>query len=371
MWHYQNPVKIHFGPDSFDHVATLISGRRYATVTYDEPYFDYLIRRLQNMAGTMATHVKNIRPNPDFSTLRASVSFLNDCPIKSEVIVAVGGGSVIDAAKVLAIGGNGFDAVRNYLESNDDRHLLPNEALPIIAIPTTAGTGSEVTPWATVWDTESAKKYSLTRDDLFPTDAVIDPALMASLPLDQTINTGLDALSHALESIWNINANPVSTNYAIRAARDILECLRPLAGDLDSGDLRCRMAQAATMAGLAFSGTRTALAHSLSYPATLHYGIPHGVACSFTLPAVMRSAIGVDATCDNTLHEIFGADLNQASRFLGKFLAALGISEDHKLHGIEDAEWRSWIDQAIEGERGQNFIAPRNRIYEAFRLSAC
>src|SRR6185503_2425394 len=95
-------------------------------------------------------------------------------------------------------------------------------ATPIIAVPTTAGTGSEVTSWATVWDTQSAKKYSLSRPGLYPGHALIDPALMTGKSRQLTISTGLDALSHALESLWNVNANPVSMHHAVVAARDIL-----------------------------------------------------------------------------------------------------------------------------------------------------
>ncbi len=366
MWGYHNPVHIHFGSDGLDRVASLIAGRRYAVVTYDEPYFDGLVGRLAEAAGGAGMLINNITPNPDFTMLRASCALLtgaSECP---EVIVAIGGGSVLDAAKVLAVSSNGFEAVREHLESNGAQQSLPARAIPLIVVPTTAGTGSEVTSWATVWDTEAKRKYSLARDDLYPNDAVVDPGLMIALPRELTISTGLDALSHALESLWNVNANPVSTNFAIPAAREVLECLGPLAADLGDRSLRTRMAQAATMAGLAFSNTRTALAHSLSYPVTLHHGIPHGIACSFTLPGVMRSGIGANAACDDALRRVFGEDLEAGVQRLADFLTDLGVAADYGGLGIRDNEWRSWIDDAIDGERGQNFIGPRERVLEVF-----
>ncbi len=364
MWGYHNPVRIHFGNDSFDRVASLIAGRRYAVVTYDEAIFEGLAGRLAARAGSADLLIDNIAPNPDFATLRASCASLTGGPEIPEIIVPIGGGSVLDAAKVLAVGYQGFDAVRRHLESGGVSRSLPTRAIPLIAVPTTAGTGSEVTSWATVWDTEAAKKYSLAREDLCPVDAVVDPGLMTGMPRDLTISTGLDALSHALESLWNVNANPVSTNFAIAAAREVLDCLGPLAADLGNPSLRARMAQAATMAGLAFSNTRTALAHSLSYPVTLHHGIPHGIACSFTLPAVMRSVTGASEACDDALRCIFGEDLEAGAERLTDFLTGLGIAAEHGALGIGDDEWRAWIDDAIDGERGRNFIGRRERIHD-------
>ena len=366
MWGYKNPVRIHFGADSFDCVAGLIAGRDYAVVTYGEPYFDSLTERLAASAGKAAVIINNITPNPDFETLDTACKKLTGGAQLPQVIVPIGGGSALDAAKVLAVGREGFAAVRQHLQSGGSSRTLPARAIPLIAVPTTAGTGSEMTHWATVWDTVAVKKYSLTRDDLWPTDAVIDPTLMYGISRELTISTGLDALSHALESIWNINANPVSTNFAIAAAREVLECLSPLSTDLNNPSLRARMAQASTLAGLAFSNTRTALAHSLSYPVTLHHGIAHGIACSFTLPGVMRCVIGANEACDDALRHIFGEDLEAGAQRLSDFLNKFGISEDYTTLGVHDHEWRSWIDAAIDGERGRNFIGRRDRVYDVF-----
>ena len=190
--------------------------------------------------------------------------------------------------------------------------------------------------------------------------------LMAGMPRGLTVSTGLDALSHALESIWNVNANPVSTHFAIAAAKLVMAHLPALAEDLGNITLRGRMAEAATMAGLAFSNTKTALAHSISYPITLHHGVPHGLACSFSLPAVMNSVIGANAACDQALAQIFGDDLTAGAERLAAMLAALGISTDHRSYGVTDAEWSSWVRDAIAGERGRNFIAPRERVENTF-----
>ena len=362
MWTYENPVRIRFGVGSLDRIGDLIQGRAYCLVTYDEPMFQAIAQRIAAVAGPAALTIDNVIPNPDFHTLTESCARFAAARPVPEVICALGGGSVIDAAKVVAAGGNGFGTVRRFLEDGAGEDALT--ATPIVAIPTTAGTGSEVTSWASVWNTDSGRKYSLSRRSLYATDALIDPELMVGMPRALTVSTALDALSHSLESIWNVNGNPVSTNHAVHAATEILECLPGLADDLENLDLRARIARAATFAGLAFSNTKTALAHSISYPITLRHGTPHGIACSFSLAMVMRSVIGASEACDTGLRRIFGSDLMAGTDRLEEFLVTLGVSVDKADYGVDDEEWRELIDSAMTGERGRNFIGSQERVAE-------
>lgn len=179
---------------------------------------------------------------------------------------------------------------------------------------------------------------------------------MLTVPGGVTVSTGLDALSHALESVWNINANPVSDTFAISAIADILECLPLLHRDLSNKELRSRMALAALKAGLAFSNTKTALAHSISYEMTLHYGLPHGIACSFTLPRVLGLAWGHDAVRDRTLQRIFGNDLDKAQDQLREFLHSLGVKTEFSDYGVTAEQAEQMILFAMQGARGKNFI---------------
>ncbi len=359
-WRFHNPVQITFGPGALGQLKTLLSGRSYALVTYDTAPFPSFAARLDRLIGAPVLSVDGVAPNPDFEALGAYSERFGAVTPAPEVIVALGGGSVIDSAKVLAAGGGDFARVRHYLETGKGAEQLGH--IPIIAVPTTAGTGSEVTCWATVWDRGAGKKYSLAQPDLYPEHAVVDPELMLGLPRALTISTGLDALSHALESLWNVNANPISTDFAIGAAREMLATLPALVDDRSNLDLRSRAARAALSAGLAFSNTKTALAHSLSYPITLNHDVPHGIACSFSLPMVMRAAIGADVACDAALRVIFGADLEAGAARLEGFLAKLGVSVDPAAHGIEPGAWRELIDLAFAGERGQNFIGQKEKI---------
>ena len=364
MWRYRNPVDVKFGAGVFDTLGPLLAGRAYCLVTYDDAngggVFADLARRVTAMAGAPAVTVRNIGPNPDFVGLADSCRTYASATRPVEAIVALGGGSVMDAAKVLAAASGDFDRVRRHLETGKGGEQLGRT--PIVAVPTTAGTGSEVTSWATVWDTSAMKKYSLARDTLYPEIALVDPLLTVGLPRAVTISTGLDALSHALESIWNVNANPVSGALAEVAAREVLEALPMLTDDLGSEALRTRLARASLFAGLAFSNTRTALAHALSYHLTLHHGVPHGIACSFSLPMVMRAVAGCDPACDAALKRIFGSDLMAGAARLETFLKKLGISPDATDHGIAARDWAALVDGALAGDRGKNFIGRRESL---------
>jgi alcohol dehydrogenase len=354
LWAYWNPVRIRFGAGTFEEVAGLIGKRRWALVTYDQPIFKELTARLVKAAGEPVALINNIDTNPDCLDLVESCRLFGAASQSAEVIVALGGGSMIDAAKVLAASGGDFETVR--------RHLLQKAPLdtsaivPIIAVPTTAGTGSEVTSWATVWDSANGSKYSLANPKLYPEAAVLDPALTAGAPRGLTLATGLDALSHALESIWNVNGNPVSANYAVEAAREIIDTMPRLLERLDDMALRTRQARASLLAGLAFSNTRTALAHNISYDITLKSGTIHGIACSFSLPIVMRWATGTDPHCDAALRRIFGRDLEAGAQQLTEFLQGLGVKTDPSAYGVSAVEWSQLVNKALEGERGRNFI---------------
>jgi phosphonate metabolism-associated iron-containing alcohol dehydrogenase len=355
-WQYANPVRVVFGRGAFARVADAVQGRSYCLVTYSSPQvFRDLGQRLAQLAGPPALVIDNVAANPDFLGLTQSCAQYDAAPTKPEIIVALGGGSVLDAAKVLSAADGDFARVRTYLETGKGSLA----SVPIVAVPTTAGTGSEVTCWATVWDTEAKKKYSLSDPAFYPIQAIVDPELTVAAPRALTVSTGLDALSHALESIWNVNANPASSALAVQAARTVMETLPRLASDLGNIELREAMARAATLAGLAFSNTRTALAHSLSYHLTLHHGVPHGIACSFSLPMVMRAVVGCDPACDDALRAIFGTDLAAGVARLERLLEDLGVSTRASDHGVAEADWTGLIDHALAGERGKNFIGRR------------
>jgi phosphonate metabolism-associated iron-containing alcohol dehydrogenase len=354
---YFNPVQSVYGPGALLRLPQLLAGRKAALVTFPEARAIGLLGRLETVLGDrLACVIDQVRPNPDVAELSATWEGFWRDHADVEVIVAVGGGSAIDTAKALMVGNasNRFDELVAGLAGQ--AAFSPTRFKTLIAVPTTAGTGSEVTPWATIWDRERQKKYSLHLPQTWPAYAVIDPELMLSLPAAVTLQSGLDALSHALESIWNINANPVSDTFAVAAVRDTLEVLPQLLREPGSIELRGRMALAALKAGMAFSNTKTALAHSISYEMTLRYGLPHGIACSFPLPLVLARAIGRRADRDAVLAQALGHPLADAPARLATFIESLGVKTRFADYGVSDEEAEQMVLHAQGGARGKNFI---------------
>ena len=353
---YVNPVRSVYGAGALSSLPKLLDGQRAVVVTFPEARQLGLVGRLQQLLGEqLAGVIDEVRPNPDVAELRALYEGFWGDPQAAQALVAVGGGSAIDTAKALMVrtASGRFDDLIAALAAG--KGFKPAAVKTLIAVPTTAGTGSEVTPWATVWDRGAQKKYSLHLSETWPAAAIIDPELMLSLPAAVTLQSGLDALSHALESIWNVNANPVSDTFAVAAVHDILDTLPRLMERLDDLDLRGRMALAALKAGMAFSNTRTALAHSISYEMTLRYGLPHGIACSFPLPMVLQRALGRDAQRDAVLERALGA-LDRAPERLASFIERLGVKTRFADYGISDEQAEQMVTSALSGARGRNFI---------------
>ena len=244
-YRYHNPVAIHFGAGSLGELPAILAGRRAVAVTFPEAPSLGLVDRLKTVLGSALVAVEDrVSPNPDVADLAALYERFWRDPSGCEAVVAVGGGSAIDTAKVLMVGTKTGRFQELIASIAGGKGFTPPHVKALIAVPTTAGTGSEVTPWATVWDRAAGKKHSLHLPETWPEAAVIDPDLMATLPASVTLQSALDALSHALESIWNVNANPISDAHAVAAAREVMATLPRLLANLQDRTLRSRMALA-------------------------------------------------------------------------------------------------------------------------------
>ena len=176
MWSYSNPVDIRFGRGSFSRLSDAIGGRRYALVTYGDPYFQGLVAELETKAGSPSLIIDDIAPNPDIALLEMQTARFAKLAVQPEVVVALGGGSVIDSAKVFAAALGDFARVDAYLKKRAGAETI--KPWPLIAVPTTAGTGSEVTCWGTVWDNAGGVKFSLAHPGLYPEFSIVDPDLI-------------------------------------------------------------------------------------------------------------------------------------------------------------------------------------------------
>jgi len=300
--------------------------------------------------------VADVQPNPELNDLESqSADAVNH---QADLIIAVGGGSVMDSGKTLGVllvkHGEGF-SLREHLEGGGG--AIEGAGVPVVAVPTTAGTGSEVTPFATVWDSTTMRKYSLSGPMLFPHTALLDPTLTLTLHESITVHSGLDAISQAFEALWNKRATPITTAYATQALRIALPALRPLVRDLSNLDLRIAMQTASLLAGLAISHTRTALAHSISYPLTLHLGVPHGLACSFTLPTLL----GFNAEMNGGAFEDLAASLRYESLHdlrseLAQLLREVGVPAMLEAYGADVHRLVDYIPEMRTPERAGNTL---------------
>lgn len=348
---YHMPTKIIFGDNKINDLKLYLGDKKTILIISNSVYNDSFINRFKKLGLHIVHVVKNIKSHPEFKNLEEIYNEIYKYDF--DQILAIGGGSVIDAAKFFSV--YSIDKEINFVSKMIKGKIEKKNYLlkPIISIPTTAGTSSEITPWATIWDMDKKKKYSLHLPNLFSKMAIYDPILTLSVPRKITIQTGLDALSHSLESIWNKNANEITINYAVKAAKLIVEFLPLLANDLNNVKYRANMLKACMYAGLAFSNTQTALAHAMSYYITTKKRIPHGIACSFTLPLLIDNIIGKYDFVDDALREIFG-DLS--SKKIRNLFDKLEISTDFMAYDISSEDFEELKLSLGNNQRANNSL---------------
>jgi alcohol dehydrogenase class IV len=277
---YDLPTRVVFSRGSLGRLGELARdlGRKALVVTgrgFAKRYgFDVRIREELAKLGVRAVFFSEVEPNPSIQTADRCAKVALEEGV--DFFVAFGGGSVIDAAKaanvVYSLGGSAGD----YLWPRS----VDEELRPLVAIPTTHGTGSEVTKYSVLMD-ERKMKVAISGRGVFPSIAVLDPEVLRYLPRDQSASTGLDALSHAIEAYFSGKSSPFSDVFALEAARIIFRKL-PCAVE---GFLDCRewMLYASMLAGIAINFTGTNIGHGLGYPLTTTLNLPHGFASAIIL----------------------------------------------------------------------------------------
>jgi alcohol dehydrogenase class IV len=209
-----------------------------------------------------------------------------------ESIIAIGGGSSIDLAKGIAalynkVNDNNINSGQIYTLIKQGAYNV-NSFIDIIAVPSSAGTGSEVTQWATIWTDDKTEKLSIDTPTIKPKIAFIVPELTLTMSIYMSISCGLDAMCQAIEAYWAKKTNPIVQEIAYRAVELLVNNLWKIKHNPDDLITREILCRASIMAGLAFSQTRTTACHSISYPLTMLYGIPHGYAVALTLDSIAR-----------------------------------------------------------------------------------
>lgn len=223
-----------------------------------------------------------VKPEPEVSLVaECKEVFISG---QHDGFIALGGGSAIDIAKAVSA----YSAFDGSIEELFGTDLVPEKGAPIIAIPTTAGTGSEVTNICILSDTEAQLKKGIVSDYLLPDVAIVSPEMTLTMPKSVTAASGVDALVHAIEAYISINASPITDSLALGAMKMIANNLPKAYANPNHIEARENMATASLMAGMAFGNAGVGAVHALAYPLGGRYHIPHGVSNALLLPYVME-----------------------------------------------------------------------------------
>jgi alcohol dehydrogenase class IV len=243
-------------------------------------------------AGLSATRLATISREPQVADVDETARRLCGHGLTGEeVVIALGGGSAIDLAKaVAAMATNGRQAsVRDFLEGVGAGRTMSEPPLPVVAIPTTAGTGSEATKNAVISSVDPPFKKSLRSALMVPRAVVIDPELTVSLPASVTAFTGMDAITQLIESYLSRRARPIPRALALEGLSAALPAIARAVENPGDRDARARMAYAALLSGLALANSGLGLAHGVAAALGMHGSVPHGLACAVMLPAALRA----------------------------------------------------------------------------------
>lgn len=279
-----------------------------------------------------------VEPNPNTTVLEEALELLISDGCDS--VVGVGGGSSLDVAKAAAAMASNPGSILDY----EGVGKIKTPSLPLFCVPTTAGTGSECTPSTVITDSTSNFKVSIISPHLLPKYALLDPELITSLPPSITAATGMDALTHGIESYVSKNANPISRGMAYQAIRMISNGLLPSFNDGSNLDAREEVLVASLMAGIAFSQSRLGNVHAISHTFGGLFNIPHGLANAVLLPYVMDFNLEACADSYKDIAVALGRNVSdlsdmdagrEAVKAVVELNASLGIPNTTKEIGVD------------------------------------
>lgn len=361
------PREIRIGAGAIDQLADVVSGlgaRRPLLITdtflSSQGAPERVVRALV-AAGLDAEYFDGTVPDPTTASLQSGLRAVRDHG--ADLLIGFGGGSPMDTAKALALLAVRDGTMRDY------KAPLRNDApgLPVVAVPTTAGSGSEATQFTIITDSESDEKMLCIGRAFLPVAAIVDYELTLSMPARLTADTGIDALTHAVEAYVSRKHNPFSDDFCLRAIAAIGANLRRVYADGSDRDARSAMMQAALHAGIAFSNSSVALVHGMSRPIGAHFHLAHGLSNAMLFPAVTRFSLDCAtdryADCARALGCAAATDSDQrAAGLLVDELTRLSVElavPTPQLSGITRERWDELIPlmarQAIEsGSPGNN-----------------
>lgn len=320
--HYHMPVDVRFGIGCLRELAGFLSPEdRVLLVTDPGLEAVGLVDRVRNVISPTGADCRlydKVEPNPTAALVESAMEEVRDyCPTK---LVALGGGSSVDTAKVLAALATNDGPLVDYQWNGKP---FVNPPLPLIAIPTTAGTGSEVTASAVITDTRRNYKLSVFSYEILPKYAVLDPELIMTAPASIAASCGVDALIHAMEAYVSRNATPFSDAMAEKAMELIGGHLRRFVANRQDEEAACAMMLGSNFAGISFAWARLGNVHAMSHPVSAYFNVPHGVANSILLPNVVE----YNALADHGRYEVIYNYIREGSGPIENFTPDMLVEE--------------------------------------------
>ena len=406
LW-FRAPEKVYIKrgclPVALEELKQVMNKKRVFIVTdtflYENGYTKTITDKLDEM-GIVHESFWNVEPDPTLACAKEGVKQINS--FKPDCIIAVGGGSAMDAAKIMWVMYEHpelefMDMAMRFMDIRKRVYTFPKmgEKAYFIAVPTSAGTGSEVTPFAVITDEKIGLKYPLADYELLPKMAIVDANMMMNAPKGLTAASGVDAATHAIEAYASMMATEFTDGLAIESLKNIFEYL-PSAYNNGANDpiAREKMANAATMAGMAFANAFLGVCHSMAHKLGAYHHIPHGVANALLLDEVMRfnsqevptkmgtfpqydhphtlrryaeiaESLGIEGKDDNEKLEKLIAKIDELKEKVGikKTIKDYGISEKDFLDTLDEMSEKAFDDQCTGANPRYPLISEIKEMY--------
>ena len=383
LW-FRAPEKVYFKkgclPVALDELGTVMGKKKAFIVTdqflYKNGYTKCVTDKLDSL-GIMHTTFYNVAPDPTLACAKEGTAAMR--LFEPDVIIAIGGGSAMDAAKIMWVmyehpEADFLDMAMRFMDIRKRIYTFPKmgEKAYFVAISTSSGTGSEVTPFAVITDETTGQKYPLADYELLPKMAIIDADMHMNQPKGLTAASGIDALTHALEAYASIMATEYTDGLALQAMKNIFEYL-PAAYELGAHDAvaREKIATASTMAGMAFANAFLGVCHSLAHKLGAYHHLPHGIANALLITDVMRFNAAEVPTKMGTFSQYKYPHCKARYVECADFLGIQGKDDDEKfenlIKAIEELKAKVGIKKTIAdyGVKEEDFLATLDEMTEA------
>ena len=382
LW-FRAPEKVYIKrgclPVALDELKSVLNKKRVFIVTdtflYENGYTKGITNKLDEM-GIVHSTFFNVAPDPTLACAKEGAEQMRS--FKPDCIIAVGGGSAMDAAKIMWVlyehpDVDFMDMAMRFMDIRKRVYGFPKmgEKAYFIAVPTSAGTGSEVTPFAVITDEKSGTKYPLADYELLPNMAIVDADMMMNAPKGLTSASGIDAVTHALEAIASIMATDYTDGLAKESLRNIFKYLpRAYENGANDPEAREKMANAATMAGMAFANAFLGICHSMAHKLGAFHHLPHGVANALLINEVIRfnssevpTKMGTFSQYDHPhtlaryaeVADCLGlggkTDEEKLENLIAKIeelKAQIGIKKSIKEYGVDEKDFLARLDDMVE-----------------------